>query len=125
MQRARVELARPRVPRPGLAPGRDDIEVTAQAGPRRAGLGPAQEHLGGDELVARDLLAGMVGMGAQRGEVVLDDPRLEPEAPGRGHERLRRRPLPARDAGDAHERGRVGEEGGGVDHALQDRARVP
>ena len=67
----------------------DDVDVAVQRDPARARAG--QRDAEPEQLVARRLLARMVRVGAQRGEVVLVQLGVEPERGGQLAEPLERR----------------------------------
>ena len=64
--------------RHGSVPGADDVDVRRRA-QIRPGSEPRSVIASVSSSVARRLLARVAGMRAQRGEVVLDQLRLEPE----------------------------------------------
>jgi hypothetical protein len=111
--------------RPRLLAGADDVDVAVEADAPRALAAGGDDRLGRDELGARGLLAGMVGMRAQRGQVVLDHRGLQAPSLGEVGEQLRRRALTPGDAGHAHELGQIvgdrlridGSQGGFEGHA--------
>ena len=107
VQAAVLDHARPR-PCPRLGPRPDDVDVPVQAQPA-AVAGERRGHA--PQLVARRLLAGMVGVRAQRGEVVLVQVGVEPGGLRALGEELERGALVAGDAGDPHQLGGVAGEG--------------
>jgi hypothetical protein len=96
-------------PRSAVAPfraaGRDDVDVPAHRQPPR----PAAGHGDGQppEFVARRLLAGVVGMPSQRGEIVAMEVGPQAQPAGQLAEALERGALVAGRAGDLDERGGV------------------
>ena len=74
---------------PRLVPHADDVDVAVQRDPARARAG--QRDAEPEQLVARRLLAGVVRVGAQGGEVVLVQLGVEPERGGELAEPLERR----------------------------------
>jgi hypothetical protein len=110
------DRARPRAAvRPRVRAGRDDVDVPVDRQPWGVGDGRRERDGEAPQLRARRLLAGVVGVRAQPGEVVAVQVGLEPERRGQLAEALERGAFVARDARNLHERRDVARDRGGVE----------